>query len=630
MSRVLRRPASALAVAWLVVISVACAGASVVAPYNYNRQDLLNIYSGPSVSHWLGTDILGRDILSRILYGGRVTLVGLLVAVGIYLAVGIPLGLVSGYFSGRSDRLIMRLCDLMFSIPSIILILVILTVFGNDETAAMIALGVLGSPGLVRVLRGNTKVIREQVFVRAARVSGLRELQILRLHVLPRLLGPIIVQASLFGAAAILTETGLGFLGLGVQPPTPTWGNLISDASQAVDRDPWFLLPTGGVIFLTILALGLLGDALRDESGARRAGANRVALRGTVVKSTNPGPADGETKPAPTESVVLSIRGLTVAYPLNGNFTPVVANLDLDIARGEVMGLVGESGSGKSVTALAVLGLLRGQGTIQAGTARFEGTDILQLSKADAAALRGSDIGFVSQEPVASLDPTFTVGSQLTELIRHHHETDRRAARQRAIELVSEVQLPEPENVLDRYPHQLSGGMAQRVGIALALAGDPILLVADEPTSALDVTTQAEILELLRRLQESRSMSVLLITHDFGVVSRTCDRVTVMYAGQVVEQATASDLLRSPRSPYTKALLEARPTGTIRRHRLVAIPGVVPPADQWPSGCHFQDRCQHVAGDCRAAPVELVEVSNGHRARCLHSSQLTRKATAEL
>ncbi|MFE3177872.1 dipeptide/oligopeptide/nickel ABC transporter permease/ATP-binding protein [Amycolatopsis sp. NPDC059090] len=606
MNRTMRNPVTAVSAGFLVLVIAAVVFAPLLAPYPPLEQDLTNVLSGPSAEHLLGTDSLGRDVLSRLLFGGGSTMIGVVQAVAAFLVVGVPAGLLAGYSGGMLDTLIQRTAEIVFAVPAIVLILVVLAVFPNNTTAMMLTLGVLGAPALMRILRGNTKVIRGELSVQAARASGLSGPQIMLRHVLPRLIGPIIVQASLFAATAVLIQTGLGYLGIGVQIPDPSWGNMVSEASQAIDRQPWLLVPSGVLIGLVILAFGLLGDAARDAAAARWSASSGSRARRVVTPSPD----------APDPGALLSVRGLTVSFPVQGRETTVVRDVHLDVLPGETVGIVGESGCGKTVTAMAVLGLLRGGGQVSAGSVWFEGRDLCTLSRADLAAVRGSGIGFISQEPIAGLDPAFTVGAQLIETIRLRGSS-RTDARARAIELLSMVRLREPEAVARRYPHELSGGMAQRIGIALALAAEPRLLIADEPTTALDVTVQAEILDLLAGLSRETGMAVVLVTHDWGVLAAVCDRAVVMYAGEVVEQGSVDHLLDAPQHPYTRGLAESNPALTPPGQRLSAIPGSVPSPAEWPAGCHFQARCALATAACADQPIPVVTTAPGRESRCL-------------
>jgi peptide/nickel transport system ATP-binding protein len=327
---------------------------------------------------------------------------------------------------------------------------------------------------------------------------------------------------------------------------------------------------------------------------------------------------------------LLRIEGLRTAFQTDDGPLVAVDDVSFDVLPGETVGVVGESGCGKSVTALSVMRLIPNPpGRIVGGRISFDGEDLLSLPEARMRALRGSKIGMIFQEPMTSLNPVFTVGEQIAEGVRLHRNADRKTAWARAVEMLQQVGIPAPAERAKAYPHELSGGMRQRVMIAMALACDPRLLIADEPTTALDVTIQAQILELLRRLQRERHMSVLLITHDLGVVAETCERVVVMYAGKVVERAAATELFSRPRHPYTGGLLRSVPTfdaagdGRARateRPKLHAIPGVVPSLTNLPGGCRFRDRCDRAQPDCAAAEPPLVTLAGPepHQVACFH------------
>jgi len=314
-------------------------------------------------------------------------------------------------------------------------------------------------------------------------------------------------------------------------------------------------------------------------------------------------------------TALLRVRHLTTAFALDGRLVPAVHDLSFEILAGETLGLVGESGSGKSVTALSILRLVQPPGRITGGSIVFRDRDLLTLSEAEMRRVRGADISLIFQEPMTALNPVFTVGDQLTEALLVHGRATRREARQRAAELLDAVRLPDPARRLRDYPHQLSGGMRQRVLIAIAIACQPALVIADEPTTALDVTIQAEILDLLRDMKVRYNLSLLLITHDLGVVAETADRVAVMYAGRIVEQAPVRELFRAAKHPYTRGLLASLP-GVTRGIRLHAIDGTVPDISAVPPGCAFGPRCPDHFEPCDREPPPLYDVGADHGARC--------------
>ena len=329
----------------------------------------------------------------------------------------------------------------------------------------------------------------------------------------------------------------------------------------------------------------------------------------------------GGSGPAAAEPLapLLSVRGLTVTFPgPDGERVSVVDGASFDVARGEIVALVGESGSGKSVTALALLDLVPEPGLVEAGEVVFEGRDVRALAEPEKRRLRGGGIGLVFQEPGAALDPVRRIGDEVAAVVRRHRGLGRREAREEAVRWLARVALPEPERRMEDWPHRMSGGMRQRAMVALALAGGPRLLVADEPTTALDVTIQAQLLALLRRLRDELSLTVLLITHDLGVVAELAERVVVMYAGEIVEEAPVGDLFRRPAHPYTRALLAARPgrPGAAKGH-LPAIDGSIPEPGRRPAGCAFSPRCREALPRCsRARPALLPLPERRGRAAC--------------
>jgi len=613
--RFLRRPLGVAGAAWLALVVIGAALAPVIAPYDPQAQDLTSPLSGPTMSHPLGTDQLGRDVLSQLLSGARPTLVGVAAALAGWLAVGVTLGVASGYAGGLTDTVLSRVADLLLSLPVLVILLVIFSVFPNSLIAPMAILGVIASAGLIRVVRSVVLTVRRELYIRAARVAGLSHARIVLRHVLPRITSTVIVQAALFAGVALITESGLAFLGFGVVLPDPSWGGLIAEASQALSRSAWLLLPSGGMLGLTVVAFVLLGNAIRDistESWSAPQLASRRAAPVTAAGATGTEPAA-----PPAADVLLAVEHLCVAFRDRQGSRLVVDDLSLVIRRGETLAVLGESGCGKTVTALALISLLPPGGRRTAGRVLLDGQDLTLLSPREMAAVRGRRIGYIAQHPMISLDPTFTVGAQIAEAVRCHQGSGRASARKRAVELLDSVNITEPADTFRRYPHQLSGGMLQRCVTALALAGDPELLIADEPTTALDVTTQAEILAMLARLQRERGMSLLLVSHDWGVVASMADRVLVMYAGQLAEEAAAADLFTGAAHPYSRGLLASNPQLAVPGERLPAIPGSVP-ARSWPAGCRFAPRCPEAEDECLAGPIAIRAAAPGHFARCVH------------
>lgn len=320
---------------------------------------------------------------------------------------------------------------------------------------------------------------------------------------------------------------------------------------------------------------------------------------------------------------ILEIKDLRVSFRDNGGRVEAVSGVSLSVPDGSTIGIVGESGCGKTVTALSIMRLIpEPPGRIDDGKIIFDGTDLLKISENDMRTIRGNKISMIFQEPISSLNPVFTVGEQIGEAIRTHIKVSKGEEKERVIELLKLVKIPTPERRFDNYPHEMSGGMCQRVMIAMALACNPKLLIADEPTTALDVTIQAGILELINELKERMGMSVLLITHDLGIIAEAADEVYVMYAGKVVEHAPMKNLFKNPRHPYTVGLMNSIPGLHKRKGRLSAIPGIVPSLKDLPQGCRFQYRCPMVIDKCRISEPPLRQVEPGHTSACFRAEEV--------
>ncbi|MGY1812356.1 dipeptide/oligopeptide/nickel ABC transporter permease/ATP-binding protein [Blastococcus sp. SYSU D00820] len=583
--RLARRPVAVVALAWLLLVAVLAVLAPLLTDASPTASQITNALAPMGGDNPLGTDGVGRDVLAQLLYGARTSLVGALIVVAVALLLGLPAGLVAGYYRGRFDAVASWVANLLMALPAIIVLLVVLAQLGRSTALAMLVFGVLIAPGVFRLVRASAVAVREELYVDAARVSGLGDGRILRRHVLPVVIAPTVIQVSQLLGIAIVIQAGLEFLGLG-SANQASWGGMLNDAFQNIYAEPRLLLWPGVAIVLTVTACGLLGNALRDVLGVGVAGRPR---RRAAVVPTRPvvDAAPGAGGDGARPGALLDVAGLRVAYPRpDGGETEVVHGISLTVGKGEVLGLVGESGSGKSQTAFAVLGLLPLQARTTAARMAFDGTDLRGLSRADMNRLRGRRIGYIPQEPMSNLDPSFRIGSQLTEPMRHHLGLSRAEARTRALQLLERVGIADPQRVFDSYPHQISGGMAQRVLIAGAVSCDPELLIADEPTTALDVTVQAEVLDLIRELQAERELGVVLVTHDFGVVADLCDTVAVMQSGRIVETAPAARLFEAPEHEYTRMLLASTLEDSPPRAALTVAdlqPDDVPPPDGMPA-----------------------------------------------
>ena len=558
----LRRPGGVFGATWLVFMLLASLTAPLWRPYEPARQETSNRLALPSGEHWLGTDPFGRDLLSRIFTAGVEPLLASAVMVLVAFGIGLTLALLAAEHGRRVEQVTTRLAEVMLALPNVIILLAVIGAIGVRIYIVMAVMGVMISAAVYRVMLGVAKSVRQRLYVDAARVNGLGSLRVNLVHVLPSMGTVVAVQAAQLYGIGLLIVSGLAFLGFGPAEPAPSWGFMIQDASRYVFSAPWLMVPTGLVLAITVVA--------------------------AVTEDTRP--ADPQA--------LLEVRDLDVRVD---DGPALVTGVSFDLRPGRVLGLVGESGCGKTMTARALLGLLPDGVAVSGGSILWQGRDLVGLSEKELAAIRGRDIALISQEPMVALDPMFSVSYQLTQPLRRLRGVGRAEARTIAAELLRQVGIVDAERVLKSYPHQLSGGMAQRVAIALALTGEPKLLIADEPTTALDVTVQAEILSLLRALVRDTGLSVIVVSHDLGVVADICDDVAVMYAGQVVESGTAARVLDDPTHPYTMALLGANPhvpDGEPVPLRLASIPGTVPPPGSWPTGCRFATRCQFTQEKC--------------------------------
>ncbi|MEV4166737.1 dipeptide/oligopeptide/nickel ABC transporter permease/ATP-binding protein [Nonomuraea dietziae] len=552
--RLLRHPLGLVSALLLAAVVLAVLLAPVLSPQPPGLSSLRLAFEGPVAGHPLGFDSAGRDILARLLYGGRNTLGGAVIALAVALVLGVPSGLLAGYYGGWFDSAASWVVNLVMALPAMVVLLASRAILGSTVWVLMVVLGFLVAPSFFRLVRGIVANVRRELYVDAAKVSGLSDTRIVSRHILIVVRAPIIIQVALVAGIAISLQAGLEFLGIG-SGDSPTWGAMLNEAFKNIQRAPLLMLWPGLALGLTSGALVLLAAALRDvlEDRGTAPAASRTAPDVPHVPD-----ARATSKPAAGEAGerahLLSVRDLVVAYPGTGE---VVRGVDLDVRAGEIVGLVGESGSGKTQTAFSILGILPEKGRVSRGSITIEGQEIVGLPERAHRALRGTLVAYVPQEPMSNLDPAFTIGSQLVELIRYKLGLRRAEATRRALDLLRLVEITDPRRTFDSYPHEISGGMAQRVLIAGAMSCEPKLLIADEPTTALDVRVQAEVLGLLRRLQRDNDLGVLLVTHNLGVVADLCDRVAVMREGRIVERGTAEQVLSTPKDPYTRELLSA-------------------------------------------------------------------------
>ncbi len=610
---------NALATGGLVVLTViilVALAAPLLPLANPDATEPANRLMRPLVEgHLLGTDALGRDILSRLIWGLRVSLVVGVSATLIAAFFGSMIGLVAGYAGGRLDSLLMRGIDMIMAFPYILLALAIVAALGPGLLNALYAIAVVNVPFFARNIRGITLGLSRREFVDAARLSGKSNVQILFAEILPNVLPVIVVTISTTIGWMILETAGLSFLGLGAQPPQADLGSMLGEGRKILFTAPHVSVIPGVMIFVLVMSINLLGDGIRDVLDPRlKSGALTRPVARTAVER---GHSAIDLRAHP--DVILDVQGLRTYFRIGASVYKAVGGVDLNLRQGECLGIVGESGSGKSVSAMSIMGLVpTPPGCIVGGVAFLDGEDLFAASDARIRQLRGAAVSHVFQDPLSTLHPLLTVGDQIAEAVRAHQPLSRREAYKRAEALLDVVRIPGPAERLKAYPHELSGGMRQRVCIAMALANDARVLIADEPTTALDVTVQAQILSLMDALRRERDAAILFITHDFGVVSAICDRVAVMYAGQIVETGTTEAILTAPRHPYTAKLIDCVPVLGRPERRLDAIEGRPPMVNALPEGCAFADRCPRAEVDCRVAPVSLTWLGDERAFRCLH------------
>ena len=581
--------------------------------------DLGNRLKPPFQSgHILGTDHLGRDMLSRLIWGTRVSLLVGVIATFVAAVVGSFLGIVAGFYGKLVDNILMRGIDMLMAFPYMLLALAIVAALGPGLMNALFAIAIVNIPFFARNVRGVTVGQVGRDYIDAARLNGQPDAVILFSELLPNVMPVIIITISTTIGWMILETAGLSFLGLGAQPPQADLGSMLGEGRKMLMTAPHEATLPGLVILFLVIGINLLGDGLRDildprlKSGAFMRPQARTAINPRVL-----GEAEGPLRQS-EETPLLKVSKLKTWFQLGNDNYKAVDDVSFEALPGECLGIVGESGSGKSVTALSLLGLVASPpGEINSGSIHYRGENLLKASLASLQHLRGNRIAYVFQNPLTTLNPLLTVGEQIRESLKRHQTLSGGEMQQKVTDLLKQVQIPNAEERVRAYPHELSGGMRQRVGIAIALANDPEIIIADEPTTALDVTIQAQFLELLNELRKKRGLSLIFITHDFGVVSEICDRVMVMYAGKVVETGSTMDVINHPLHPYTRRLIDCVPRLGHPDKPIHAIQGMAPAINNLPEGCAFAERCDFAAKICRDHEISLAELDQGRTVRCI-------------
>ncbi len=623
------KTSSKIALVILVVVVLLAIFASVLAPYDPYQITVAR--QAPDALHMFGTDDKGRDILSRILYGGRISLVIGFGSVLFALVTGSIIGAAAAVSRKWVSEIIMRVLDIIMSVPGIALAAVLVTILGKSVPAIIFAIGFMYMPQIARIVRANIVSEYGEDYVRAVIVSGARAPWILMRHVLRNCAAPILVFTVTLVADAIIFEASLTFLSAGIAEPTPTWGNILAAARNGVLAGRWWqaLFP-GIMIMMTCLALNILSEGITDamasapsapvsavNSESRRAADLLVAdpVRAYAAQADTLAERLGALRKVeiarndrriPDYSVepLLQVKNLCIGFPNHGDVN-VVENVTFDVRPGQCMALVGESGCGKSITTKVVMNLVD-PGERITGEVLYKGTDLLKLTEEQHRQLLGREIAMVYQDSLSALNPSMLISAQMKQL------TSRGGTRS-AEELLELVGL-DPKRTLESYPHELSGGQCQRVVIAMALTRDPSLVICDEPTTALDVTVQKQVIKLLNDLQKKLGFAMIFVSHDLALVAEVASEITVMYAGQIVESAPTRELLSNPRHEYTQGLLGS--VLSIEAHdgkRLHQVPGSVPSPADFPKGDRFAPRSSHPSVGLDVKPVrKLVAGTTDH------------------
>ena len=625
----------------LILIVMIAVFANILAPHN--PLEIFTARQAPDAQFLFGTDDKGRDVLSRMMYGARYLLIIGLGATAFALVCGSIIGAVAAVARKWVSEVIMRILDVIMSFPGIALAATFVLVFGNSVPSLIFAIGFLYIPQIARIVRANVVSEYNQDYVRAVVVSGARAPWILVKHVIRNCIAPVMVFTIVLVADAIVFEASLSFISAGIPEPTPTWGNILSDARGGVLAGRWWqaLFP-GLAIMITVLCLNILSEGITDAMAAAPKApvkADDAAVRANreadklvadptlayaaqaemleqrlselqAIEKTRTDRFEARTDVPP----ILEVKDLCIKFPRHGDVN-VVDHVSFVVRPRQTMGLVGESGCGKSITSLTIMGLLDPKAKVS-GEILYDGQNLLNMDQKQMNALRGREIAMIYQDALSSLNPSMLIKAQMKQLTK-------RGGTRTAEELLELVGL-DPKRTLDSYPHELSGGQRQRVLIAMALTRDPKLIIADEPTTALDVTVQKQVIDLLNKLQKELGFAMVFVSHDLALVAEVANSITVMYAGQVVEQGPVSDILCHPVHEYTRGLLGSVLSIEAGGTRLHQVPGSVPSPKDFPEGDRFTPRSSHPDKVSQLRPVLKRVSDSDHYYAELPDSELKR------
>ena len=625
----------------LILIVMIAVLANILAPHD--PYAIFTARQAPDAQFLFGTDDKGRDVLSRMMYGARYSLIIGLGATAFALICGSIIGAIAAVSRKWVSEVIMRVLDVVMSFPGIALAATFVIAFGSSVPSLIFAIGFLYIPQIARIVRANVVSEYNQDYVRAVVVSGARAPWILVKHVIRNCIAPVMVFTIVLVADAIVFEASLSFISAGIPEPTPTWGNILSDARGGVLAGRWWqaLFP-GLAIMITVLCLNILSEGITDAMAAAPKApvkADDAAVRANreadklvadptlayaaqaemleqrlselqAIEKTRTDRFEARTDVPP----ILEVKDLCIKFPRHGDVN-VVDHVSFVVRPRQTMGLVGESGCGKSITSLTIMGLLDPKAKVS-GEILYDGQNLLNMDQKQMNALRGREIAMIYQDALSSLNPSMLIKAQMKQLTK-------RGGTRTAEELLELVGL-DPKRTLDSYPHELSGGQRQRVLIAMALTRDPKLIIADEPTTALDVTVQKQVIDLLNKLQKELGFAMVFVSHDLALVAEVANSITVMYAGQVVEQGPVSDILCHPVHEYTRGLLGSVLSIEAGGTRLHQVPGSVPSPKDFPEGDRFTPRSSHPDKVSQLRPVLKRVSDSDHYYAELPDSELKR------
>jgi peptide/nickel transport system ATP-binding protein/peptide/nickel transport system permease protein len=622
----LRAPSGLLGLAGLAILLLVCLVAPALFATRAREFDVFAAAQQPSAAHFLGTDALGRDILLRLLVATPTSLGMALAATIIGTVLGTTIGAVAVILPGRARTAVLRTIDALIAFPFIIVAIFLTAIIGASALGSILGVGVSSSFGKARVTSSLVMAIAGRDFVSAARVVGVSPRRVVLRYLLPNIGETLALTTTISISSSILAVSSLSFLGLGIQPPEYDWGRMLTDGVNSFYATPLAAIAPATIIAMSALAFGFVGEALARAFNptlwtvieAARSGKTPARALATnddsieVVAARNLRASIGKNG----GREILEVKDLSVHFPGPRGPVAVVDKISFSIAKGDMVGVVGESGSGKTMTSLAIAQLVPYPGKVT-GTIRLDGKDLHEISGSALRRLLGTQVANVFQDPMSSLNPALTIGTQMTEGVEEHRGVSHRVSMAAALDGLREVNIPIPERQVLKHPHELSGGMRQRVMIAMGLMNKPDLLIADEPTTALDVTIQAQIMELLAQINAKRQISTILISHNIALVSQNCQRALVMYGGRIVEDLTIQQLKEQPMHPYTRALIGSIPDmSRPREAELTTIPGQAADTANLPTGCAYHPRCPLAIARCSVDVPPLLARPDGRRVAC--------------